>query len=97
MNFLLTYESDIVGGLHMHKVPIFTPKAFSMRGAMSPERAALPMEPAMLRGASLPYSGDCGVNESGILPVAFSGELLELLIAHCGEVDAVRGVLGWGL
>ena len=38
--------------------------------------------------------GDCAVNESGILPIAFSSELFELLIAHCGEVDAVRSILG---
>jgi len=79
----------------MHKVLIFTPKAFSMRGAMSPERSALPMAPAVLRCVDACYiRGDCGVDASGILPCAFSSELLELLLAHCGEVDAVRSVLG---
>jgi len=69
-----------------------------MRSAMAPERLALPMAPAVLRRANAyRIPGDCGVNESGILLRAFSSELLELLIAHCGEVDAVRGVLGRGL
>jgi len=68
-----------------------------MRSAMAPERLALPMAPAVLRRANAyRIPGDCGVNESGILPGAFS-DCLQLLIAHCGEVDAVRGVLGWGL